>query len=791
MDKSFEKQLRDSLYVHFPLSHDESKSMETKYKQKKVVDSVSLWDGKTLDNWRFTGEGTSQVKDGMLVMNSKSRSDHWPGCEVRSVDAENGAYATFGSYEAKLNVAGMALAHTNRLHFEIRPLCNGLHSPIVRPAFINNGVIKIPDAYAREGFNAINLKNFEWNTCLWEIDSIAHDKIEEVSFIMHRYGKELSSGEDLCFEIRNISLEQVEDLSVVHGWQCHDETAVYPTTGYFCEGKKTAVVNTDAKRFSLVDADTESIVFESDIDEIQNRLGSFGVMDFSQIDKQGRYYLQFGDTKTSVFRIDDDIAKSTIWKLLNFIFCERCGFPVPGKHGTCHGDIIARHNGLSMVFHGGWHDAADVSQQAVQSGEIAEALMSMAAGVKDSDDTLYRRLLEEANWGMDFVLGTRFGDGWRATSALIRRWTDNLIGNMDDCPAFVKNNSLINTMMAGIEALGAITFAESDPALAWKCKDAARDDFAWAMEKVDEPLYEENWDWDGEHTDAMSISQYHAAICLTASRLFAITADDSYAKTAVEYANKVVACQEDGAAQLPMKGFFYRDSSKKHIIHSSHQSRDYLCVQALCAACDAIPDSPDKARWEKALALHGEYLKQLMQYNAPYGLIAAGMYQASEADDEETFKHIHPRVNFEEERANYLEQLSNGCALGKDCYVRSMPVWFSFRGNSAILLSMGKAAAIVGRYLNDEELLQIAREQMYWTLGKNPFGQSLIYGEGENFGQQYTALLGETVGEMSVGVQTRANEDLPYWPQGNIATYREVWIAPVSRWLWLASDLLG
>lgn len=63
--------------------------------------------------------------------------------------------------------------------------------------------------------------------------------------------------------------------------------------------------------------------------------------------------------------------------------------------------------------------------------------------------------------------------------------------------------------------------------------------------------------------------------------------------------------------------------------------------------------------------------------------------------------------------------------------------------------------------------------------------------KGVNYGQQYAALLGETVGEIPVGVQTRANEDVPYWPQANIATYREVWTTPAGRWLWIVADLMG
>ena len=43
---------------------------------------------------------------------------------------------------------------------------------------------------------------------------------------------------------------------------------------------------------------------------------------------------------------------------------------------------------------------------------------------------------------------------------------------------------------------------------------------------------------------------------------------------------------------------------------------------------------------------------------------------------------------------------------------------------------------------------------------------------------------------LPVGVQTRRNEDLPYWPPASIATYREVWTTPPGRWMWIAADLI-
>ena len=97
---------------------------------------------------------------------------------------------------------------------------------------------------------------------------------------------------------------------------------------------------------------------------------------------------------------------------------------------------------------------------------------------------------------------------------------------------------------------------------------------------------------------------------------------------------------------------------------------------------------------------------------------------------------------------------------------KRFPVWFSiFNGNTAIHLSTGKSAAICGNFLKDEELLGIGREQLYWTVGKNPFGQSLIYGEGYNYPQMNSFSSGEMTGEMPVGIRTLGNDDIPYWPQ--------------------------
>ena len=41
-----------------------------------------------------------------------------------------------------------------------------------------------------------------------------------------------------------------------------------------------------------------------------------------------------------------------------------------------------------------------------------------------------------------------------------------------------------------------------------------------------------------------------------------------------------------------------------------------------------------------------------------------------------------------------------------------------------------------------------------------------------------------------MGLQSRGVTDLPYWPAQNMYVYKEVWVHPVSRWLWMMEELM-
>ena len=117
-------------------------------------------------------------------------------------------------------------------------------------------------------------------------------------------------------------------------------------------------------------------------------------------------------------------------------------------------------------------------------------------------------------------------------------------------------------------------------------------------------------------------------------------------------------------------------------------------------------------------------------------------------------------------------------------------MWFARRGNYGVLLSQAKALSAASRLLGDKEGLDLAQKQLQWVVGRNPFTQSTMWGEGYDWAQQYSVSSGDFVGSFPVGMQSRGTTDLPYWPSQNMYVYKEVWVHPAARWLWLMADLI-
>ncbi|MCL2819673.1 MAG: glycoside hydrolase family 9 protein [Oscillospiraceae bacterium] len=774
MRDEFRKELIETGYIHKLLPLHKERSVETRLLKKSVLDGRCLWDGTDTAPWTKTGTGEIKCSENKLRVIAPPRSEH---------PEQMGHYENFHYMNAALRLGGEDWRGYNRVRCSIYADCHGYSKPFITICLKNDGEQKIPDIYDREGYHYVNLSNHEWNECVWEFPDLPRDAVTELSFNINCNGKEIGGADEFAFEIKDIYLEKVKNPDMSLGWQGNDFTVCYSTVGYNSTGRKRSIVGATEGSFVLED-EKGNVVYKGELKKQENEKGVFGVADFSDFTTEGVYRIKAGNLCSELFPINDRVMEEPIWKVINYLYGERCGYPVNGGHGYCHGDLVAHFKDYTIPFNGGWHDAGDVSQQTLQTAEVALALMNMRSKAVN-DPILSARLDEEARWGLDFVLRTRLEDGFRATGLGILRYTDNRLGTNDDETARVHNRSFDNFLMAGVEAVAGFRYKNEDKDFSWKMENAAKEDFDYAMERFLEVGIEPGLKM--EHTHNASLSQFWAVIVWSASELLRVTGNDYYAGKAREYAALMLKCQEDGSANLPFKGFFYREPEKRTIVHFNHQSRDHIFTQALVSLLQTQPNAEEHSVWEKALRDQGDYYIAMAEHAEPYGMLPAGVHRYDEYKDSETFSLLHVYTDYEKDRENYIEQLKSGIKLDESHCLRQFPVWFSFRGNCAVHLASGTAAGMIGQYFNDKRLKDIADDQLYFVFGLNPFGQSLMYGAGYNYAQQYAYLAGELTGEMPVGIQTRANEDVPYWPMANNATYKEIWTSSVGRWLLLAA----
>lgn len=783
----FQRELAESGYLHIPLPLHEEDGLEAACAKKDVLKAHTVWNGAQDAGWKNTGRGTVAVvydkalEKNILRMEAQTLYDWFP--EGQPAYAH---YMNFGRMQAFLPIEREDWRGYNRITFRIRPNYAARKHVTCIAAVVNDGETKVPDIYHREGYHVINLLNGEWNTVQWEFPDLPRDCVTGIYLYAFLSGDNGACGTQIRYDFESICLEQIAEPERVIGWQGNLNRIFYATAGYDLAGEKTAVFTASADSFSIIDENGTEILSKNTV-PVQNDKGSFSILDFSELSKEGMYCIKSGEVKTPLFPVCNRVFDTAILKSVNFLFGERCGCPVPSVHGGCHFDAYAEHEGKRISFCGGWHDAGDMSQFTLQSAEIAHALLMNAAKAKDP--AMRARLLEEGDWGIDFILRTRFGDGWHATSMGATRYTDNKTGTFDDIPDVrVGNPAFDNFLYGGILADAAGFYGKMFTGRAESCIRAAKEDFAAALARYRQCGVELPTEAH-EHTYPTGKSGYYAAACWGASRLFAYTGEQAYADIAREFGSLLLACQETGDAGIGITGFFYREEEHRYAVHHNHQSREHLFMQALCALAETQPSHKEHPLWDAAIRLYAGYLKDIYAEAAPYGMIPAGIYHEDEGENEELFRRTNPGSDYERERPNYRLQVRAGRPLGNGFYLRCFSVWFSFRGNAAVTLSTGFGAAVAGRYLNDNALLQIGREQLYWTLGKNPFGQSMMYGEGKRYPQLYATSSGELCGELPVGMESYENEDVPYWPQGNNCTYKEIWTSPTGRFLWLAAVL--
>ncbi|MGC1414400.1 MAG: glycoside hydrolase family 9 protein [Candidatus Acidiferrum sp.] len=755
---------------------------EFRWLNKKVLESRLLDSMEDSSAWSFAGDGDlslvdSPVKDGAHSLRIRSK---------QNLGLVGGA----GEWEdlvASRKFPSENWSRYNRISIWVYPDVVG--APAISASLVlhNDGAHQLPDRYNEGRHESLILKNHEWNHVVWEIAPLDRDKVTQLDFAYSLPKMLPDPGDQTILYIDHLELQTVVP-DHVEGWDVAPGKIAFSHAGYTVGATKTAIASgLDTPQFSLIEQGSGKVVLTKAVKQETTPLGKYAVLDFSEVQTPGEYVLRAGATTTRPFSIGQEAWRDSIWKAINFMYSERCGTVIPGIHGICHMDDYTIHGGKRIIVNGGYHDAGDLSATGNTPG-MAYGLFSLAERLQQQgeDPVLRDRLLEEATWGLRWVLKTSFGDGYRSTGQLISYWTNGIIGDADDRSGQAVNDPEWNFRVAAVEALAARVLKESNPELAVRSLRTAQQDWNFAVKGLDTaaPLPEIY----GAKDELERIS--FGAIASV--DLYRATGEQRYADEAFKLGDLIIASQEQKIQpwSVPLTGYFYSGPQRESLFHRFHIGQEEQPIVALAHSCESFPNHKNWMKWYAAIVLHSKYYQEAAaKLDQPYNMLPAAIYKESEVWLLPESKDWTPLRAAD--RDSYLEQVHRGVPLGGEYYLRRFPVWFDFRGNSSVLLSQTKALSTAGQLRGDLGAEDLAQQQAEWLLGRNPFSSSIMYGEGYDWTPLYSVRSGQIVGAIPVGIETKEYNDAPYWPMQICWTYKEVWTQPVGEWIWLMQDLHG
>lgn len=748
---------------------------------KKIIASRLLDDMETPAKWTLNGSELYKPKNPGTIEYSRERVKS--GAQsLRLTGTTRGAKVNvrdFGSVGVVREFERENWSNFNRISFWVYPQFSDSQTITLAIALHNDGEEKLAGTSdKRERVNFVQLKNNSWNQIVWEIPELPRDKVTGLEFIYRMQGQPTAGSDKFSFDFDQLELQRIE-VDYYEGWMVAPDRIAYSNSGYQPNSRKTALTNNlNAKTFSVINRKTGKIVLTKSIENVSNNLGAFQTMDFSEIKKSGEYYIKAANLTTRPFPIAEDVWNSSVWKTLNFYRAEHCGAEVPGVHAACHFDVRSVDGDKSLVVNGGWHDAGDVSLGLVKNAESVYSMLSLAEKLRarSGDPKLVTALQTEAKWGLKWILKTSFHDGNRAVWTTMARWTNNIVGDADDVTSKASNNPFANFHAAAAEALATRVLKNSDAEISRESLNSAKEDWKFAVAGANTA---KNAGGD-EENPANSPLETASIGVLASLELFKATNEQIYADKAFELSEIIINSQQRTYIdwETPLAGFFYTDSNKTKLVHYDHLGRDQAAVVALAELCKTFPRNENWMKWYSGVALYSEYLKTIAQYTAPYNFLPNGVY----SDDD----YLQAP---ERQRESYKKQIANGIKLGEHNCLRIFPVWFDFRGVYGPLLAEAKGLSAAADLRGDENSFDLAERQAEWIVGRNPFAQSTMYGEGGDFAPIFSPMSGNLAGGLPGGIMTRGDTDAPYFPNSAMTNYKEIGTHRSARWLWLLSDL--
>lgn len=521
------------------------------------------------------------------------------------------------------------------------------------------------------------------------------------------------------------------------GWAIDPTIIAVPQTGYRPYQTKHALLNgkIQAKTFLVRNLATGKVAYQGEPRLVTSAIGETQLLDFTPLSQPGQYVLEAGSCRSLPFRIADDAYHECICLLSDWIYNMRCGCET-AYHPPCHlddawfypespGDDPIQGDPIHVDISGGWHDAGDQRSYFNYSGSMPGSAMAIwdAGWRRDRDHDGCDDSVDKALWGLKHNLKIRNPRTGQLFLAIVHDddmrsgcyWSDNIPGNDDD--RRVREHSwVVNQFAMACCSAGRFVerFGPDYPELTKELLKVYRarwdywfDPQTGALQKM--PAYD-HWQKPLRGHLIRNVAFYgQAALAL-------YEATDRTEKTYIDFARfcaeKLLDVQRK--AFYPDRPFCGDIFSYARETGYRYQPHEFLADLLL-----SLPNHPDAPRWRAALVRASRWwMKPTRKAFAPFALPTLEM-------GPRLFNRHCLGVQLQTRPDRWLVPYASGEMIGDTAY----------------------AMARVAQALDDPELLNLARRQVLWAVGYNPFGVSFICGFGEDcIDQFYSFTQGRMIG---------------------------------------------
>ena len=259
--------------VTLPLPIDLTRSAEARWMRKPIRERRTLDDMSRPATWEFHGSGT-------MAFDTLRTPSVMPMLHVNVTMFPHGdapARNHLSAVNLRRAFAGEDWSGYNRLSLRIRPKLRGFPMLPLEIVLHNDGVVKVPDVYDREGVHYVTLRDGEWQQVVWEITPLARDRVTSLEIGYWVNKQFAAAGDTVAFEIADLELQRVEPDNY-EGWSVSPGRIAFSNSGYLAGGSKSAIASDLAAReFTLLRLDAsgaEHAALTAPVTSISTRLGT-------------------------------------------------------------------------------------------------------------------------------------------------------------------------------------------------------------------------------------------------------------------------------------------------------------------------------------------------------------------------------------------------------------------------------------------------------------------------------------------------------------------------------------